>query len=123
VLVSSLLFSIGCYSTVMMTKEELKAKVEQADITVWTRDSLKYEFSKGNYHIQGDTLTGSGVRVGVNKSTHKQYKQNSGVTSIALADITSIETSEFSSAKTVLLIIGLGGVLLVTLWAVHMSHI
>ena len=111
VLAASLLFSVGCYGTGMMTKEELKARTEQVDITVFTKDSLKYEFSKDHYRIQRDTLTGwscvalleSGHPVTVNTSA-----RDSVVTSIALADIVSLKTKEFDLTNTILLCVGVG---------------
>jgi hypothetical protein len=103
VLVSFLLFSVGCYSTQTITreqfqattKEELNAKCEQLDVAVFTKDSLEYKFSKGNYRIQRDTLTGFGVQtIG---GTDKRFQG-----SISLADITSLKTEGFSLSKTII---------------------
>ena len=103
VLVASILFSIGCYSTGMVTKDEFKAKAEKDDITVLTKESLEYKFSKGNYRVQGDTLSGSGVRVSANRSA-----RDSVVTSIAFADITLLKTEEFDLTNTILFCVGVG---------------
>jgi len=97
VLVASLLFSIGCYNTEMVTKEGLKARAEQVDITVFTSDSLEYKFLKTDYSIQGDTVSGFGIR-----------RRNTVATvvldaSLPLASITSIETRELDPTKTILL--------------------
>jgi hypothetical protein len=102
VLVASLMFYIGCYNTELLTKEGLKARVEQCDITVSTKDSLDYTFLKDNYRIQGDTLTGFGVR--------KSHSVSDVVldASLPFANITAIETREFSTGKTVLLCSGVG---------------
>ncbi len=113
VLVSSLLFSIGCYSTRTVTKEELKARNEQVDITVWTKDSLEYRFSKKHYRIQGDTLTGFGVQVRSNTSP-----RDSVVIFIALADVTSLKTEELDLGGTIIVIglpVGLVVVLLIAI--------
>jgi hypothetical protein len=105
VLVASLSFSIGCYGTGTVTKDELKAKDEQVDITVFTKDSLEYRFSKENYHIHGDTLTGIGVQLIGDGRTEGRFDG-----SISFADIASIEMSELSIGKTILLSVGIIGV-------------
>ena len=115
VLVASLLFSVGCYGTGIVSKDELKAKPKQVDITVYTKDSLEYRFSQGTYHILADTLSGSGVRLSASRS-------DSVVASIALADISSIETSEFSYVKTFLLILGFGAIIYVIIVGNQLSH-
>ena len=105
VLIVSLSFSIGCYNNQTSTKEELTptakekltAEVEQHDITILTKDSREYQFSKENYRIQGDTLTGFGVQK-INDNEGRFHG------SIALADITSLKTTEFSLTKTLLAI-------------------
>jgi|GEM_PF-4871060 hypothetical protein len=129
--VVSLLFSIGCYSTEVVMKEELKAKAEQMDITVVTKDSLKYEFSKKRYRVQGDTLIGwSRVltapsstslsfqeTVALLESGHSisanTYTRDSVVTSIALADITSLKTDQFDLAGTIICVILASSVLFI----------
>jgi hypothetical protein len=113
VFVAPLLFTIACYNTGMVTKEELKARDEPPDITVRTRDSLTYRFSKEHYSILGDTLSGSGVRLSAGIP-------DSVVASIALANISSIEATEFDEGKSVLLGFGLvivatGGLILIGL--------
>jgi hypothetical protein len=102
VLVASLFFSIGCYSTGMVTKDELKAKTDKDDITVFTKDSSEYRFLKENYSIEGDTLTGFGVR---------KWNMSSDIVldaSLSFADIDSIESKEFDATKTILLCGGVG---------------
>jgi hypothetical protein len=101
VLVSSILFSIGCYNTQTITREQLQAtakerlNAEQLDVTVIMKDSLEYRFVKDNYRIQGDTLTGFGVQtIGDSERSFQG--------SIAFADITSLRTTEFSLAKTII---------------------
>jgi hypothetical protein len=109
VLVASLMLCVGCYNTELVTKEGLKARTEQCDITVSTKDSLDYTFLKDNYRIQGDTLTGYGVR------------RSTGLSEVVLdaslpfANITSIAYKEFSPWKTIALCGGVGlGVLIVS---------
>ena len=102
VLVALLMFCLGCYSTVMVTKEEFKAKAKQDDITLFTKDSLEYKFLKENYRVRGDTLTGFGVR---------RSNMSSDIVldaSLSFADVVSIETKEFDAAKTTLLCCGVG---------------
>lgn len=117
VLLASLSFSIGCYNNETITREQLnpvtkdklKAEVDQLDITVFTKDSLEYKFFKGNYRVQGDTLIGVGVQtIGGDDKPFQGY--------ISFSDITSLETVEFSLAKTIIVIcipIVLGGAFLV----------
>lgn len=109
VLVSSLLFSIGCYSPGVVTKEELKAKAERIDITVFTKDSTEYKFLKDNYRIQGDTLSGFGVR---------RRNMSSDIVldaSLSLSDVNSIETKKFDLMRTMLLCGG-GGLFAVIIY-------
>jgi len=80
ILVVSLLFSIGCSSSHTIATEKLEAK---PDITVFTKDSLEYEFLMDNYDIQGDTLIGFGEqRIG---GRDERFHG-----SIALADIKTV---------------------------------
>ena len=104
-LVASFSFSIGCYNTQTITREQLqantreevKAKWEQLDIAVFTKDSLEYKFLKDNYRIKNDTLTGFGVQtIG---ATERRFQG-----SISLADITSLKTEEFDLMGTIVAI-------------------
>ena len=109
VLVASLSFSIGCYSTEMVSKDEIKTRIDPVDITIYTKDSLEYKFSKECYRIQGDTLSGYGIRTS-NRSSSIVLDA-----SLSFADITSIETRQFSLIRTILLCagVGLGTVLII----------
>lgn len=105
----SLLFSIGCYSTVVVTKEEFILKGERADVTLISKDSIEYKFLEGNYRLQGDTLKGFGVR------RRQMFSDIVLDASLPLADISSIEAEEFNSTKTLLLGGGVGiGALIIT---------
>lgn len=113
VLVGSLCFSIGCYNAETVSKDELKAQTEQADITVFTKDSLEYKFIKNNYQLHGDTLSGFGVR----KSTVSTEIVRDA--RLALEDVASIETRGFNLRSTILLCgaIGLGAVLTIAMFS------
>ena len=110
-LLASFSYYVGCYSTEVASKDELKEKVEQVDITIFTKDSLEYKFSKDNYRIRGDTLSGYGIRRG-NVSTEVVLDAR-----ISFANIDSIETQELNLPHTILLCGGIGfiGVLIITL--------
>jgi hypothetical protein len=97
VLVFSLLFSMGCYSSEVITKEDLKAKVKKVDITVFMKNSVEYKFFKDDYRIQGDTLIGFGTHTSTGNGA-------SFYGSISFKDITSIETPEFSLTLTLVAI-------------------
>jgi hypothetical protein len=111
VLVASLSFSIGCYSTEMVTMKEFRATPYQVDITLFTRDSLQYKFLKENYWIQGDTVKGFGVR---RANVTSEIVSDA---SLSFADIDSIETKKFDARKTFLLLggIGVGAVLIIAI--------
>ena len=102
VLVASLVLSIGCYSTNMVTKEDLKGKVGEADIIVFTKDLSQYTFSKEDYRVHGDTLSGAAVRKRI------MGDEVALKASIALSDIGLIEAREVSPVKTILACGGFG---------------
>ena len=110
ILIASLSLSIGCYSNQTITKEELKTRAELDDITVYTKESLSYDFPKENYRIQGDTLSGFLVQRSATTGIFESF-----VVSIAFADITSIEVEKFSVLKTIILcgVVGLVIVLII----------
>jgi hypothetical protein len=95
VLVASLSFFIGCYSTQSITKEELKATVER-DINLITKDSLEYRFFGGDYSIQGDTLSGTGVQIINGWATDQHFHGSMSMTGIA-----KLTAEEFSLAGTI----------------------
>ena len=123
ILIGSLFTCIGCYSSRTVTKGELKGKVEQVDIAIYTKSFEEYKFSKENYRIRGDTLSGFGVQVGKERMTMSDYSkqtknrpastpisenatlQDSVVVSIAFADITRLVVSEFNLSNTVIAIV------------------
>jgi hypothetical protein len=86
----------------MVSKDEFKARAEQADITIFTKDSLDYKFSQGNYRIQADTVSGYCIRRS-NSSTDVVFDA-----SLSFADIDSIETRELDLPRTIALCGGIG---------------
>jgi hypothetical protein len=94
---------IGCYSSNVISKEEFLSQSEQTDITVFTKDSSEYEFSKDQYRIAGDSLSGLAMLTKPNAFGPEGFKG-----SIAIADIAQVEREEFSTARTVLLVGGIG---------------
>jgi hypothetical protein len=111
VLIGSLILSSGCYSDQTITHGELTATPKenystlagQRDLIVFTKDSSRYEFSKENYLIQSDTLTGFGIQA-------RDGKEMRFHGTLSFSEITSLQTSEFSTGKTIA-----GTVLLVAL--------
>ena len=94
VLIASLSFSIGCHSTTPIMKEELNATVEQ-DITVTTKDSLQYRFYNGDYSVQGDSLSGTGIQMIDGRLTYMRFHG-----SLPLSEITTLTAEKFSAGKT-----------------------
>ena len=126
ILLVSFSLSFGCHNTSELSKDDListpttdlKTKCEGFDVTVSTSNSGKYNFSKDNFRIHADTLTGFGT----------QYLNGNDVPfrgSIPLGDVRSIETKEFSPTKTILIIVIPAGIVTVLLfmWAAAMSEI
>jgi hypothetical protein len=106
VLLFSLAFYVGCYTIGPITKEELKARVHQVDITVYTHTSLTYDFSGGYYRIRGDTLSGV---VPVRRDLFSEARYDNGRTiDILFSDIKSIETETFDLVTTLLIVGGVG---------------
>jgi hypothetical protein len=102
VLLASLCFSLGCYNAEAISKAELKAQTEQADMTVFMKDSVEYKFIKDNYQVHGDTLSGFGVRT---SGASTELVRNAR---LPLADIGSIESRGFNLKNTLLLCGGIG---------------
>ena len=88
------LFSAGCYNTEPLTREQL-TRAQDRDITVLTRDSLEYKFSKHQYSIVGDSLSGVGVQTIDVWPGENQFKG-----AIPFSNIVQIRNNEFNSQKT-----------------------
>jgi hypothetical protein len=98
----SLLVYCGCHTTGIMSRDGLRSGDNGADITVFARDSLQYRFSGENYHVQGDTLTGYGMRI------HHAVTDVVFQASLPLADVDSVETKRFDLTTTVMVAGGIG---------------
>ena len=114
-LVGSLSLSVGCYNTAVVSTEGFRALGDQVDVIVSTPDSLQYEFTRGNYRTQGDTVSGYGIR-----------RRNGSAEvlpslCLRLSDGDVIETSEFDLLRTAMLCggIGLGCLILYTVLFDH----
>ena len=103
-LLAALVLSAGCYNYDTIRREDLGAdkkkqltvEADQCDIRVFT-DSSHYQFDRGNYRVQGDTLAGFGVQsAGGYEVPFKGF--------IPFSAITMIETEEFSLTKTILVV-------------------
>jgi hypothetical protein len=103
-LVAALVLSAGCYNYDTIRREEISAdrirrltvEADQCDIGVFT-DTSHYQFDRGNYRVQGDTLAGFGVQTaGGYEVPFKGF--------IPFSAITMIKTEEFSLAKTILIV-------------------
>ena len=92
----------GCYNIESATRDSIKSQEEQLEVRVMTKDSVEYRFLGENYRIEGDTLSGFGVRTQSNSS---EIVFN---TRLALSDMTFIETKEFKAGRTVAFIAALG---------------
>jgi hypothetical protein len=101
-LVFSLLVYCGCHTTGIISRDGLRSGDNQADITVFARDSLQYKFSGENHHVRGDTLTGYGMRV------HHAVTDVVFQASLPLAEVDSIETRSFDLTTTVMVAGGIG---------------
>jgi hypothetical protein len=92
----------GCYNIESATRDSITTQEEQLEVRVLTKDSVEYRFLGENYRIQGDTLSGFGVRTRSNSSEIVFDAR------LALSDMTFIETKEFSARQTIAFIAALG---------------
>lgn len=112
---------VGCYSSEIISKREIRDASKQIDftqgITITTSDYSRYHFAPNQYHIENDTLYGGGSAT----NTGNEVLSKGKVAKIAMDDIISFEQSTIDAGKTIGLIlgvIGLGLVLVVTIGAV-----
>jgi hypothetical protein len=95
-LVASLCFFLGCYSTETVSKDDLNAQSGYGDLTVVTRDSLEYRFFEESYRVRQDTLCGVGVRrSGLSTTVVRDAR-------LSFVDIASMETRAFNLRTTIL---------------------
>ena len=92
----------GCYNIESATRDSITTQEEQLEVRVLTKDSVEYRFLGENYRIQGDTLSGFGVRTRSNSSEIVFDAR------LVLSDMTFIETKEFSARRTIAFIAALG---------------
>lgn len=92
----------GCYNIESATRDSITTQEEQLEVRVLTKDSVEYRFLGENYRIQGDTLSGFGVR------TRSDSSEIVFDARLALSDMTFIETKEFSARQTIAFIAALG---------------
>jgi len=97
-LAGSILLYAGCYNTETLTKEQLTATPDR-DITVITKDALKYKFSRQNYRIVGDSLSGAGVQIIDVWPGEHQFNG-----SIPCSNIAQISHDEYNSRKTIFIV-------------------
>jgi len=95
ILVLALLSQVGCYSMSEVTKEEVITNTEYDDLTVITKDSLKYKFEKPGFYIVNDTLKGNAGIIDQDTWIREHFDAN-----IPLSDIIMFETSEYDGTKT-----------------------
>jgi hypothetical protein len=114
-LLAFLSWSVGCYSTEEVSKEDFKALGGQVDVIVFTTDSLSYEFSRGNYRTQGDTVSGYGIR------RRNGSAEVLPALTVRLSDGDVIETRAFDLLRTAMLCGGIGLGCLI-LYAVLFDH-
>ena len=99
VLVVALLNLVGCYSMSELTKEEVITDKEYDDLTVITKDSLKYKFEKPDFYIVNDTLKGIAGIIDQDTRIREHFDAN-----IPLSDIIMFETSKYDGTKTLIVI-------------------
>ena len=119
-LAGSFLFHVGCYNTETLSKDQLRA-TQDHDITVKTNGALRYRFSKHQYSIVGDSLSGVGVQIIDVWPGEDRFKG-----SIPLSNIASIRNDEFNSRETIFIVAGslfvlmfVGGALVASGLSVH----
>ena len=116
-LILSLFFYLtGCYSVSEMSKDEFKEKNKKGSATITTKNNETYQFEKGWYHIDSDTLYGTGAKM------HGEYKVPfSG--KIALDDIDAIKVEAPNGFRTLTLILGVAAITCLVIYVVAIASI
>jgi hypothetical protein len=116
-LILSLFFYLtGCYSVSEMSKDEFKEKNKKGSATITTKNNVTYQFEKGWYHIDSDTLYGTGAKM------HGEYKVPfSG--KIALDDIDAIKVEAPNGFRTLTLILGVAAITCLVIYVVAIASI
>jgi len=108
ILIPSLLIHLcSCYSMRKITKDELKERIGDGEIVLWTNDSTYYFFNETGYKISNDSLFGTGFVKYNEDSDFEEFFEGT----IALKNIEMIEQDELNPVTTTILIVG--GILLV----------
>ena len=111
-LILSLFFYLtGCYSVSEMSKDEFKEKNKKGSATITTKNNETYQFEKGWYHIDSDTLYGTGAKM------HGEYKVPFS-DKIAIDDISEFKAETPDGVKTFTLIIGVAAAALLVIYAI-----
>jgi hypothetical protein len=90
-----------------ITKDELKERIGDGEIVLWTNDSTYYFFNETGYKISNDSLFGTGFVKYNEDSDFEEFFEGT----IALKNIEMIEQDELNPVTTTILIVG--GILLV----------
>lgn len=110
----SFLNYLGCYSSEIITKNEVDQGLKKInldeEISISTKDYNSYRFGAHQYQIQNDTLSGTGVITKLGKQIPFKGK-------IAMNDIVSIEQKSTDAVATIGLVLGIAalGALIFTL--------
>ncbi len=102
---------LGCSSTGVVTLYELKNGYA-SKITILTKDNKNFIFESGNYRADEDSLYGRGIMV---DETANSSDFNG---KLAYQDIEIINGSQIDGAKTTLLILGLGVLAVIVVYAI-----
>ena len=96
----ALLNLLGCYSYQTISREEINQGEECGDLQVFTKNKYIYEFDKGNYTINEDSIYGSGnLKLIMGKKVFQHYEG-----SISFVDIEKLRTDKLDVVTTILVI-------------------
>ena len=108
------LYLNGCYSIREMTKAEFKEKNKKGSVTIITKNMETYQFAKGWYHIESDTLYGNGAKLNAEHNIPFSGK-------IALDEIDVIKVEAPNGFRTLTLILGVAAITCLVIYVVVMS--
>ncbi len=110
------LYFSGCYSVREMTKAEFKEKNKKGSATIVTKNMETYQFEKGWYHIESDTLYGNGAKL---KGEYKVPFSGK----IPLDDIDVFKVEAPNGFRTLTLILGVAAITCFVIYVVAISSI
>ena len=100
VTILALLNLLGCYSYQTISKDEIIQAEECDDLQVITKNKYVYEFDKGNYTINEDSIFGSGnLKLIMGKKTYQDYEG-----SISFEDVEKLRVDKFDMVTTILVV-------------------